>query len=100
MATSSISILSTEEELSFFVTNDDCKYVCNQNTTVCMFIYYNLFTQVAVVGLSHTMYSTMEEDLMVEVLIVVKSVSDPNENCPVALSFAVRLSTLDGSAGK
>ena len=46
------------------------------------------------------MYSTMEEDLMVEVLIVVESVSDPNETCPVTLSFAVILWTVADSAGK
>ena len=50
---------------------------------------------VAVVGLEMTVYSVSEGDGNVEVCAVVHS---PNIDCPIEFSFAVNLTTKDGTA--
>ena len=51
----------------------------------------------AVVGLENTFYQVSEDVGVVEVCAVVYS---PVIECPIQFSFEVRLSTMDGSAGK
>ena len=53
----------------------------------------------AVVGLEKTFYTVTEEDLMIEVCVVVKNPDYEGEECPVASSFDIIISTVDDSAG-
>ena len=53
----------------------------------------------AVVGLEHTFYRVAEEEEMIDVCVVVKNPDYEGEECPVAPSFHIVISTVDDSAG-
>ena len=53
----------------------------------------------AVVGLEKTFYRISVEDEMIEVCVVVKNPDYEGEECPVASSFDIVISTVDDSAG-
>ena len=53
----------------------------------------------AVVGLEKTLYKISEEDEMIDVCVVVKILNYEDEECPVASSFDIVISTVDDSAG-
>ena len=53
----------------------------------------------AVVGLEKTFYTVTQEDEMIDVCVVVKNPNYEGEECPVASSFDIVISTVDDSAG-
>ena len=53
----------------------------------------------AVVGLEKTLNTITEEDEMIDVCVVVKNPDYEGEECPVASSFDIVISTVDDSAG-
>ena len=54
----------------------------------------------AVVGLSQTLYSIMEEDFQLVVCVVVENLKYPDEKCPIGSFIEVLFSTIEDTAGR